>query len=216
MALAKLVDVVVARLELGSQPTGVEEKVSVCLLHAFCRPLCLVDALVIPGQQRVGQQVIGDRHPRGRGVCPTLGHMASRNMKRDERGYPKAPSRALLSQWVKKACDKVKTGDINNSWKKAGQLLPLDGSEDAGWARKNLTSDMQGNPLDAEGNPVPAASEEPDAELVEILDLCNDGSTGDGEEDKKPTRGGGANTERRPRSVFNLDFIRVSSVLDFV
>ena len=34
-------------------------------------------------------------------------HMASPAIKRDDRGYPEPPSRELLAQWVKKACDKI-------------------------------------------------------------------------------------------------------------
>ena len=39
---------------------------------------------------------------------------------------------------------------VLSSWGKAGLLLPLDDSGDNAWAKKELNSDAEGNPLDAD------------------------------------------------------------------
>ena len=102
-------------------------------------------------------------------------HMASPAIKRDDRGYPEPPSRGLLAQWVKKAWDKIDGKVVCSSWEKAGLLLPLDGSGDEAWARKELNSDAQGKPLDAD------AGEEgggPEEDLLEVFDISDDDDTG--------------------------------------
>ena len=73
--------------------------------------------------------------------------MASHDIKRDDRRYPEPPSRGLLTQWVKKAWDKIDGKVVRSSREKAGLLLPLDGSGDEAWARKELISDAHGKPL---------------------------------------------------------------------
>ena len=42
-------------------------------------------------------------------------HMASKDAKHDERGYPEAPSRGLGAQWVKKAWDALTADEIRSS-----------------------------------------------------------------------------------------------------
>ena len=70
--------------------------------------------------------------------------MASPGIKRDGRGSPKPPSRGLLTQWVKKAWDKIDGKVVRSSWEKVGLILPLDGSGGEAWARKELISEAQG------------------------------------------------------------------------
>lgn len=67
--------------------------------------------------------------------------MASPNIERNDRGYPAPPSRGRLAQWVKKACDHINVKVVLSSWGKGGLVLPLDGSGDHAWAKKELNSD---------------------------------------------------------------------------
>ena len=67
---------------------------------------------------------------------------------------------------------------VLSSWGKAGLLLPLDDSGDNAWAKKELNSDAEGNPLDAdagEEEAEPAAGVE---DLLEMSDISNDNGTG--------------------------------------
>ena len=107
-------------------------------------------------------------------------HMASSDVRRNEQGYPEAPSRGLLTQWVTRSWDALTADDIRTSFKKAG-LLPPFGSEDKAWANKELGSDAQGEPLDSAA---PAAgadkadSSSGGANLLEVLKLVDDDDTG--------------------------------------
>ena len=91
--------------------------------------------------------------------------MASPEVGRDKNGYPEAPSRGLLAQWVKKSRDALRADDIRASWKKAGLLLPFDGSEDEAWANKELGADAQGKPLDADHSAVAASADQSEPTL---------------------------------------------------
>ena len=51
-------------------------------------------------------------------------------------------------------------GSIRLSWKKAGLLLPFDGSEDEAWANKELSADAQGRPLKKDDDEVAAGAKE--------------------------------------------------------
>ena len=51
------------------------------------------------------------------------------------------------------------------SWEKAGLLLPLDGSGEEAWAKKELNSDAQEKPLDAD------SGEEQDAPEDDFLEV---------------------------------------------
>ena len=109
--------------------------------------------------------------------------MASPEVGRDKNGYPKAPSRGLLAQWVKKSRDALSADDIRASWKKAGLLLPFDGSEDAAWANKELGADAQGKPLDADDSAAAAGEDQSEptsnaANLMEVLEIADDDDTG--------------------------------------
>lgn len=106
-------------------------------------------------------------------------HMASNNVTRNDRGYPEPPSRGLVAQWVKKAWDALTPDEIRSSWRKAGLLLPFDGSEDEAWANKELGSNAQGEHI---GGPLAAAdkADSPsEAEnLLEVFDIEDDDDTG--------------------------------------
>ena len=102
-------------------------------------------------------------------------HMASKDAKRDERGYPEAPSRGLVAQWVKKAWDALTADEIRSSWRKAGLLLPFDGSEDEAWANKELGSNAQGEPLAARSAGADKAnSSSGTSNLLEVLEIDDD------------------------------------------
>lgn len=109
-------------------------------------------------------------------------HMASPGLKRGDNGYPEPPSRGLLAQWVKKAWDAVDADTIRSSWKKAGLLLAFDGSEDEAWANKQLGSDAQGTPLDADASAATTTAATTTAALdlsglLEVLDITDDDDT---------------------------------------
>ncbi|CAB1113388.1 unnamed protein product [Ectocarpus sp. CCAP 1310/34] len=116
-------------------------------------------------------------------------HMASTDAVRNDRGYPEPPSRGLLAQWVKKAWDEVDPESIGSSWRKAGMTLAFDGSEDEAWANKDLNSYAQEKPLRADGDAAAAGVEEagPSEEgetmagVLEVLEIDDDDSTGNGE-----------------------------------
>lgn len=109
-------------------------------------------------------------------------HMASPGLKRGDNGYPEPPSRGLLAQWVKKAWDAVDADTIRSSWQKAGLLLAFDGSEDEAWANKQLGSDAQGTPLDADASAATTTAATTTAALdlsglLEVLDITDDDDT---------------------------------------
>lgn len=114
-------------------------------------------------------------------------HMASPGLTRDSRGYPEPPSRGLLAQWVKKAWGAVDANSIRSRWKKAGLLLAVDGSGDAAWAKKELNSDAQGRPLDADVAVAPGGAEEVDpgsiSSIFEVLEIEDDDDTAGGGDD---------------------------------
>ena len=128
-------------------------------------------------------------------------HMASPNIKRDDRGYPEPPSRGRLAQWVKKAWDQIDGKVVLSSWGKAGLLLPLDGSGDDAWAKKELHPDAQGNPLDADTGEEEAEPEAGEEDLLEVFDISDDDDTGvvnegdddDDVEEIEPGAGDGSN-----------------------
>ena len=78
-------------------------------------------------------------------------------------------------KWVKKACDKIDGKVVRSSWEKAGLILPLDGSGNEAWARKELNSDAQGKPLHADYG---EEKDGPEAEFVEVVDISDDVNTG--------------------------------------
>lgn len=112
-------------------------------------------------------------------------HMASPDLARNASAYPEPPSRGLFAKWVKQAWDDVDAESIRSSWRRAGLLLPFDGLQDQGWAKKELGSDAQRTPSNADGHGDAAGAEEtdaslPTAKLLELLDVVDDDSTGKG------------------------------------
>ncbi|CAB1121158.1 unnamed protein product [Ectocarpus sp. CCAP 1310/34] len=106
-------------------------------------------------------------------------HMASKDVTRDDRGYPKPPSRGLVAQWVKKARDALTADEIRSSWRKAGLLLPFDGSEDEAWANKELGVNAKGEPIGAPSDAADKADSSSGGEnLLEVLDIDDDDDTG--------------------------------------
>lgn len=106
-------------------------------------------------------------------------HMASKDVNRDEHGYPEAPSSGLLAQWIKKSWDALTADDMRSSWRKAGVLLPFDGSEDEAWTNKELGSSAQGEPLDApSAGADKAGSLSAGDNLLEVLEIDDDDDTG--------------------------------------
>ncbi|CAB1119062.1 unnamed protein product [Ectocarpus sp. CCAP 1310/34] len=107
-------------------------------------------------------------------------HMASPHVKRGDHGYPEAPSRGLVAQWVKKSWDALTADEVRASWRKAGLLLPFDGSEDEAWANKELNSNAQGEPLDAPSAGADKAdSSSGGGNLLEVLEIDDDDDTGE-------------------------------------
>ena len=107
-------------------------------------------------------------------------HMASNDAQRNEHGYPETPSRGLVAQWVKKSWDALTADDIRPSFKKAGLLLPFDGSEDEAWTNKEPGSDAQGEPLDSAAPATgadKADSSSGGANLLEVLKIVDDDDT---------------------------------------
>ena len=77
---------------------------------------------------------------------------------------------------------------IRSSWKKSGLPLAVDGSGDAAWAQKELNSDDQGRPLDADVAVAPGYAEEVDpgsiSGMFEVLEIeDDDGTAGGGDDD---------------------------------
>lgn len=81
-----------------------------------------------PALRRIYQQILEVLHGRNP-TTPTWQVPVSSSAT----GYPKAPSRGLLSRWGETAWDKVDADVIKSSLKKARVLLPLDGSGDDDW-----------------------------------------------------------------------------------
>ncbi|CAB1099205.1 unnamed protein product [Ectocarpus sp. CCAP 1310/34] len=102
-------------------------------------------------------------------------HMASPHVKRGDHGYPEAPSRGLVEQWVKKSWEALTADEVRASWRKAGLLLPFDGSEDEAWANKELNSNAQEEPLDAPSAGADKAdSSSGSGNLLEVLEIDDD------------------------------------------
>lgn len=98
--------------------------------------------------------------------------------KCDDRRYPEPPSRLRLVQCVMKARDKIDGKVLLSSGGKAGLLLPLDGSREYAWAKKEQHSDAQVHPLDADTGEEEAGHEAYEEDLVEIFDVSSDDDTG--------------------------------------
>ncbi|CAB1110883.1 unnamed protein product [Ectocarpus sp. CCAP 1310/34] len=96
-------------------------------------------------------------------------HMASKDVTRNDRGYPEPRPRGLVAQWVTKSWDALTADEIRSSWRKAGLLLPLDGSGDEAWANKELGSSPQGEPI---GAPSGAADKADSSSGGENLPRC--------------------------------------------
>ena len=83
---------------------------------------------------------------------------------------------------MKKSWDALSADDICASWKKAGLLLPFDGSEDEAWANKELGADAQGKPLEADDSAAAAGADQSEpttnANLMEVLEIADDDDTG--------------------------------------
>ena len=105
-------------------------------------------------------------------------HMASPNIKGDDYGYPEPPSRGRLAKWVTKSWDQIDGTVVLLSWGKSGLLLPLDGSGDDAWAKKELHSDTQGNRLDAETCEQEAEPEAGEEDLLEVFHISDDDGMG--------------------------------------
>lgn len=106
-------------------------------------------------------------------------HMASKDVTRNDRGYPEPPSRGLVAQWVKKAWDALTADEIRSSWRKAGLLLPVDGSEDEAWANKELRTNAKGEPIGVPSDAADKADSSSGGEnLLEVLDIDDDDDTG--------------------------------------
>ena len=106
-------------------------------------------------------------------------HMASKDVTRNDRGYPEPPSRGLVAQWVKKAWDALTPDEVRSSWRKAGLLLPFDGSEDEAWANKELGANAKGEPIGAPSDAADKADSSSGGEnLLEVLDIEDDDDTG--------------------------------------
>ena len=104
-------------------------------------------------------------------------HMASPEIGREKNGYPGAPSRGLLAQWVKKSWDALSADGIRASRKKAGLLLVFDGSDDEAWANKELIADAKGKPFDADDSAAVAGADQSEptskaANVMEVLEIA--------------------------------------------
>lgn len=104
-------------------------------------------------------------------------HMADNAARNVRSGYPEPPSRALLAQWVKKAWDGVDAESIRSSWRKAGLLLPFDGSGDKEWAKKELGMDESEDAEDDDDE----ESTGNFGNILEVLETVDDDSTKEGD-----------------------------------
>ena len=109
--------------------------------------------------------------------------MASPEVGLDRKSYPEAPSRGLLAKLVKKSWDALSADDIRASWKKAGLLFPFNGSKDEAWANKELGTDAQGKPLDADDSAAVGSVDQSEptsnaANMMEVQEIADDDDTG--------------------------------------
>ena len=85
----------------------------------------------------------------------------------------------MVAQWVKKSWDALTADEIRSSWRKAGLLLPFDGSDTEAWANKELGSNAQGKPIDAPSADADKTDFSSGGEnLLEVLEIDDDDDTG--------------------------------------
>lgn len=120
-------------------------------------------------------------------------HLASGKVTYDDRGYLELPFRRLLAQWAKKTWAAVDKDVILLSWEKRRLLLPVDGSGDVDWGKKELNSYVRGQPLDDNGQPAPL-TDEATLPIYVVSDEDETGHKGE-EDDLEETDAGGGESD---------------------
>ena len=108
-------------------------------------------------------------------------HMTSKDVVTcNEHGYSEAPLRGSVAPRVKRSWDAWIADEIRWSWRKAGLLLPFDGSEDEAWVNKELDSNAQGEPIDALSADADKTDSSSGGEnLLDVLEIDDDDDTGE-------------------------------------